>query len=162
MTISNNITRLLEKRKIPYTAHELPLLKLSAVEVAEFLKLPAAQVFKTIVLTRTTRGKPILAVIPGNREVDLKAVARFIGEKKVSLPTQAEAEKLTGLQAGGISPLALLQKGFQVLLDDTAPSWDTICISGGQRGLNLSLSPTNLLALTTARLAPISSEAIPE
>ncbi len=119
MTV-NNVTRLLEARKIQYTAHELPGEKLGALEAARLLKIPPDQVFKTIVLKRESRGKYILAVIPGDKEVDLKAVARFIGEKKVLVPTEREAEKITGLQAGGISPLALIHKGFQVLLDSSA------------------------------------------
>ena len=78
-----------------------------------------ALVYKTIVITRTS-GKPILAVIPGPNRVDLKLLAAALGEKKVTLPTEREAEALTGLQAGGISPLALVGKGFQVLIDSAA------------------------------------------
>lgn len=159
MTVKNNVTRLLDSRKIPYTLHELPPVKLGAQEVAEILELDPGRVFKTIVVTRPRSGKAILALVPGSREVDLKAVAQAVGEKKVNLPSQAEAEKLTGLQAGGISPLALLNKGFQVLVDASALDWETICISGGQRGLNLSLRPADLLSLTSARLAPISTSA---
>lgn len=159
MTVRNNVTRLLDSRKISYTPHELPPVKLSALEVAKILELDPNRVFKTIVVTRPHPGKAILALVPGSREVDLKAVAQALGEKKVRLPTQVEAEKLTGLQAGGISPLALLNKGFQVLVDASARDWETICISGGQRGLNLSLRPADLLELTSARLAPISTNA---
>ena len=153
----NNITRLLDQRKIEYTAHEFPPEKLSAEEVAGLLKVPPGRVFKTIVVTRVERGKPILAIVPGPREVDLKAVARTVGEKKVQLPTQREAERLTGLQAGGISPLALLNKGFQVLLDSSAREYETIYISGGQRGLNVQLPVEDLMRLTNAQLAPIST-----
>lgn len=162
MSLRNNVTRLLDSRKIPYTAHELPPVKLSALEVAEILHFDPSRVFKTIVVTRPRPGKAILALVPGSREVDLKAVAQALGEKKVSLPAQVEAEKLTGLLAGGISPLALLNKGFQVLVDSSALDWETICISGGQRGLNLSLRPADLIALTSARLAPISTTIQPE
>ena len=162
MTVKNNVTRLLDSRKIPYPPHELPPVKLSALQVAEILHIDPDRVFKTIVITRLRPGKAILALVPGSREVDLKAVAQAVGEKKVSLPTQVEAEKLTGLQAGGISPLSLLHKGFQVLLDSSALDWETICISGGQRGLNLSLRPADLLALTSARLAPVSTTQPPE
>ena len=79
-------------------------------------------------------------VIPGPNQVDLKAVATLLGEKKVYLPTEREAESLTGLQAGGISPLALLNKGFQVVLDASAREQAEIHVSGGQRGLNIRLS----------------------
>jgi len=115
----NNITRLLDSRKIPYQAFELPAEKLGARETAQLLRVDPALVYKTIVVTRTA-GKPILAVIPGPNRVDLKLLATALGEKKVTLPTEREAETLTGLQAGGISPLALIGKGFQVVIDTAA------------------------------------------
>lgn len=152
----NNITRLLDARKIPYTAFELPNEKIGALEAARHLGVSPALVYKTIVITREGKGKPILAVIPGPHEVDLKALAKAVGEKKVSLPTQREAERLTGLQAGGISPLALLQRGFQVILDESAQQQAEIYISGGQRGLNIRLPVVALISLTNAKLAAIS------
>jgi Cys-tRNA(Pro)/Cys-tRNA(Cys) deacylase len=74
----------------------------------------------------------------------------------VYLPTEREAEQLTGLQAGGISPLALINKGFQVMIDVSAQKFPAIHISGGQRGLNIRLSPGDLAHLTNARFAEIS------
>lgn len=155
--IQNNITRLLSSKKINFTAHELPAEKLGALESARLLGVPTGMVFKTIVLARVERGKPILAVIPGDREVDLKAVAAAVGEKKIRLTTQSEAEKLTGLLAGGISPLALINKGFQVLLDQHALQYEQIHISGGQRGLNIKLPVAELIKLVSARTAEIST-----
>jgi Cys-tRNA(Pro)/Cys-tRNA(Cys) deacylase len=157
MAVKNNVTRLLESRKINYTAHELPVEKLGAMEAAAYLNVSPTQVYKTIVVTRLGKGKPILALVPGPQEVDLKALAQVVGEKKVSLPTEKEAERMTGLQAGGISPLALLNKGFQVLVDASAQSQAEIYISGGQRGLNIRLAVADLLKLTNARLASITS-----
>ncbi|HWQ83495.1 MAG TPA: aminoacyl-tRNA deacylase [Anaerolineales bacterium] len=159
MPIRNNVTRLLESRKITFTACELPPEKLGAVEAAHILGVPPEQVYKTIVVKREGKGKPILAVIPGPDEVDLKAVAKILGEKKVLLPTEREAEQLTGLQAGGISPLALINKGFQVLVDESAQALGEIYISGGQRGLNIRLALGDLLRLTNARLAVITVQA---
>jgi Cys-tRNA(Pro)/Cys-tRNA(Cys) deacylase len=153
---TNNVTRLLDAHQIAYTAFELPAEKLGALETARLLGVPAEQVFKTIVVLREGKGKPLLAVAPGTLEVDLKLLAKAIGEKKVSLPTEREAEKLTGLQAGGISPLALLNKGFQVVLDETAILFDEIHISGGQRGLNIRLPVQALIDLSGATLAEIS------
>ncbi|NMC54197.1 MAG: Cys-tRNA(Pro) deacylase [Chloroflexi bacterium] len=152
----NNVTRLLDSRKIPYQAFELPAEKLGAIETARQLNVPPEQVFKTIVILRPKPAKPLLAMVPGGFEVDLKKVAAAVNEKKVSLPTQTEAEKLTGLQAGGISPLALLNKGFQVLLDSSASNFSEIHISGGQRGLNIRLPVAALVELTKARQADIS------
>jgi Cys-tRNA(Pro)/Cys-tRNA(Cys) deacylase len=154
---ANNVTRLLDARKIPYTVFELPAEKLGAIETAHRLGVPQEIVFKTIVVTREKPAKPLLVVIPGNHEVDLKALAAALGEKKVHLPTQRDAETLTGLQAGGISPLALINKGFQVILDQTASQHELIHISGGQRGLNIRLPVKALVDLTRARLAPVSS-----
>ena len=158
--IKNNVTRLLESRGIPYTAYELPAEKLGAEEAARILNLPPDQVFKTIVVVRSAesgKGKPILAVVPGPLEVDLKKLARAVGVKKLEIPTQLEAEALTGLLAGGISPLALLNRGFQILLDETAQLFDEIYISGGQRGLDIRLSVQALIELTSALVADISS-----
>ncbi len=154
----NNVTRMLEKRGIPYTAYELPREKLGALETARLLNVPPERVFKTIVVVRSGRGKPILAVVSGTQEVDVKAVAQVVGEKKVRVPPQKEAERLTGLQAGGISPLALLGRGFTVILDASATEADFLHISGGQRGLNLRLQVADFLKLTGARVAPIGRE----
>ena len=155
MSIVTNVTRLLDARKIPYTAYETPAEKLGALETARFLNVSPASVFKTIVITRERPRKPLLVVIPGPSEVDLKLLAASLGEKKVSLPSEREAETLTGLQAGGISPLALINKGFQVVIDSSAQALGEIHISGGQRGLNIKL-PVDLLAkLVDARFVPV-------
>jgi Cys-tRNA(Pro)/Cys-tRNA(Cys) deacylase len=153
---ANNVTRFLDAHQIEYTLFELSTEKHSAVETAHLLGVEAEQVFKTIAVTREGRGKTILAVVPGPVEVDLKALASTVGEKKLSLPTEREAEQITGLQAGGISPLALLNRGFQVVIDETAGLFDQIHVSAGERGLNLRLSPQDLIELTRASQADIS------
>lgn len=156
MSPVNNVTRFLDSQKVPYTTFETPAEKLGARETAEFLKVPPKVVFKTIVVTREKPKKPILAVIPGESVLDLKLLAASLGEKKVHLPTEREAEALTGLQAGGISPLALINKGFQVVLDSSAQNYSEVHISGGQRGLNIRLPVADLVRLTRARLAAVS------
>jgi Cys-tRNA(Pro)/Cys-tRNA(Cys) deacylase len=156
MSPKNNITRFLDSRKISYTALETPAEKLGALETAKFLNLPPEVVFKTIVVTRDKPKKPILAVLPGPNSVELKLLAAALGEKKVYLPTEREAEQLTGLQAGGISPLALINRGFQVVIDSTAQAYEQIHVSGGQRGLNIKLPVADLIKLTNARVAAIS------
>ena len=155
MSVTNNVTRFLDSRKVKYAAHELPTEKLGAVEAAQILNLPMEQVFKTIV-TKREKGKPVLAVIPGPHIVDLKLLASFLGEKKMHLPTEREAEQLTGLQAGGISPLALINKGFQVVIDSSAQAFDEIYISGGQRGLNIQLGVSDLAKLVNAKMGNVS------
>lgn len=164
MSIVNNVTRLLDARKIRYTAYEVPAEKLGALETARILNVEAASVFKTIVVTRekptsSPKGKkPLLVVVPGDSEVDLKKLAAALGEKKVFLPTEREAEALTGLQAGGISPLALINKGFQVMIDSSAQALGEINVSGGQRGLNIKLSVDALAKLVNARFAEVSEK----
>ena len=156
MAITNNVTRFLDARKVKYSARELPVEKLGALEAAQYMDVPPVQVFKTIVTTRE-KGKPVLAVIPGPHVVDLKLLATFLGEKKMRLPSEREAEQLTGLQAGGISPLALINKGFQVVIDFAAQSFEEVYISGGQRGLNIQIPLIDLVKLTNARLAAVST-----
>ena len=151
----NNITRLLESRKIPHKVFTLPAEKRGAIETAELLGVEAELVYKTIVVTRP-KGKPILAVIPGPNHVDLKLLAAALGEKKVNLPSEREAEALTGLQAGGISPLALVNKGFQVVIDSASRTRQEIHISGGQRGVNIRLPVEALARLTNAHFANVS------
>jgi Cys-tRNA(Pro)/Cys-tRNA(Cys) deacylase len=155
--ITNNVTRFLSSKKVVFEAFELPAEKLGAQETARILGIPVHQVYKTIVVEREKSGKPILAVIPGDHEVDLKVLAQAAGEKKVHLPTEREAERLTGLQAGGISPFALLNKGFQIWVDASIQSETHVHVSGGQRGLNIRLPSADLLRLTQARVAPIST-----
>jgi Cys-tRNA(Pro)/Cys-tRNA(Cys) deacylase len=153
---TNNVTRLLDARKIHYEAYELPAEKLGAQETAQILHVPLEQVFKTIVVRREGKGKPILVVVPGTTEVDLRILSRALNEKKLHLPSEREAEQITGLQAGGISPLALINRGFQVVLDSSAEKFQAIHISGGQRGLNILIPVDELINLTKARLAKIT------
>ncbi|MBN8580649.1 MAG: Cys-tRNA(Pro) deacylase [Anaerolineae bacterium] len=158
MSITNNVTRFLDARRVPYTAHELPAEKLGALNTAHLLNVPEEQVFKTIV-TKREKGKPVLVMIPGTRVVDLKLLASFLGEKKMHLPTEREAEQMTGLQAGGISPLALIQKGFQVVLDSSSNDFEEIHISGGQRGLSIQLRTADLITLVNAKVGNVSKAA---
>lgn len=156
MTIVNNVTRMLDAKKIRYEAHSLPEEKLGAVEAAAFLGVAPELVYKTIVAVRATPGKPLLGIVPGNQELDLKKLAQAAGEKKIRLASHQQAEVLTGLQTGGISPLALVNKGFQVFIDEKARSLAEVFISGGQRGLNLKLSPKDIAKLTKARFASLT------
>ncbi|RME84373.1 MAG: Cys-tRNA(Pro) deacylase [Caldilineae bacterium] len=147
--------RLLEGKKVRYEARTYdPDRYVSATEVAEAIGMPAQQVFKTLVV-QTDKGRPLLAVIPADRELDLKALAGAAGVKKVRMATQADAERWTGLQKGGISALALLNKGFRVFLDDSAEQFDIIAMSAGERGVQVLLAPDDFLRLTRARLAPL-------
>jgi len=154
---SNNVTRFLDAKKVAYEAFEIPEEKLSALEVADILKVPPETVYKTIVTKRDRPGKPILAIVPGPMEVDLKKLAAAVNEKKVFIMTMHEAEQMTGLQAGGISALALINKGFQVVIDTSAQLLEGIMVSAGQRGLQVRLAPSDLAKLVNGHFADIAS-----
>ncbi len=149
-----NAMRLLEKHGIPYTTFTFSPEIHSATGVAEATGIPPEAVYKTLVVTRP-QGKPLLAVIPGPETLDLKALARAVGEKKLAMASHAEAERLTGLQVGGISPLALTHKGWEVVLDAAAQEHQAILISAGQRGTNLRVPVADLVRLLGARVAPV-------
>lgn len=156
MSFRNNVTRLLESRKIQYEVFELPPEKHSAEETAELLGVPPEHVYKTLVVLREAKGKkPLLVMAPAGRELNLKTLAASLGEKKLKMATQREAEALTGLQVGGISALALLNKGFEICIERAALALPYIHISAGQRGANLRLNVSDLTTLTNARLVEI-------
>ncbi len=152
----NLVIRLLEGRKIAHQSFTYdPDIYVSAPEVAAGIGMPAQQVFKTLV-TLPDRGKPTLAVLPADAELDLKALARAVGAKKARMAPLAEAERMTGLQKGGISALALINKGFQVVLDESARDFENIAMSAGVRGMQVLLSPEDFIKLTNAKVAPIA------
>jgi Cys-tRNA(Pro)/Cys-tRNA(Cys) deacylase len=158
MMPANNVTPFLDNRNINYKTFELPRQKLGAEQTAKLLNAPLSIIFKSIVIERINPGKPILAVVPGDKEVNLKVLAKVVGEKKVSPATQKDAEKLTKLQAGGISPLALINRGFEIVIDDSVLNQETVHISGGELGVNIRLRSRDLVDLTRASLAKISRE----
>jgi Cys-tRNA(Pro)/Cys-tRNA(Cys) deacylase len=148
--------KLLEGKKVAYQTVIYPSSETDAVLVAEALGVPAGQVFKTLVVLRPP-GKAMLVMIPADRELDLKKLAKAVGEKKVKMATQREAEQLTGLRVGGISALALLNKGFAVFIDAAANSFDEIFVSAGQKGINLRLPVRDLVKLTNARSVDVTA-----
>jgi Cys-tRNA(Pro)/Cys-tRNA(Cys) deacylase len=153
MTFRNNVTRLLDARKITYAVFEFSPEKHSAEETAALLGVPNNNVYKTLVILRETKGKkPLLVMVPGGRELDLKVLAASLGEKKLKMASQHEAEAMTGLLTGGISALALLNKGFEICLERAALELPFVHVSAGQRGANIRLKPSDLLTLTNSTL----------
>jgi Cys-tRNA(Pro)/Cys-tRNA(Cys) deacylase len=148
--------RVLEGRKVDYKVHTYPEQERDAEKIAEWLEIPADRVFKTLVAVRE-QGKPILVMVPGSHQLDLKKLAKEVGEKKIKLASHLQAEALTGLQVGGISPLALMNKGFVLLLDRSAAACNTICISAGKKGLNVELNPAELVRITSAQYVDVIS-----
>jgi Cys-tRNA(Pro)/Cys-tRNA(Cys) deacylase len=147
----SNVMRLLEARHIPYQAYTYSAEIRSAEDVAQVLGVPAHQVLKTLVVL-PTRGKPLLVIIPGPCALDLKRLAHALGEKRLRMATQKEAEALTGLQVGGISALALLDRGFRIYVDRAAAGLAAVIVSAGQRGMNLRLRTADFVRVTQARL----------
>jgi len=153
---ANNVTRFLDNRKVPYSVFELPQEKLGGEETARLLNAPPEIIFKSIVILRKGSGKPILAVVPGNQEVNLKKLAKSVGEKKVTPSTQKEAENITKLQVGGISPLALINRGFEIVIHRSVQDFELVHVSGGELGVNIRLASSDLIDLTRAKVANIS------
>jgi Cys-tRNA(Pro)/Cys-tRNA(Cys) deacylase len=150
-----NSMRLLESRGIAYQVHEFSSEVHSAEGVAEILGIPASHVYKTLVVMRQG-GRPLLVMVPGDASLDLKRLARSAGEKKLRMATQKEAAELTGLQVGGISALALQHKRFDVYADEDILTLPRVYVSAGCRGIDLSLSPQELLQITGARCARLA------
>lgn len=153
MGFKNNVTRLLEARGVAYEVFEFPPEKHTAEATAALLGVPEDHVYKTLVVLREAKGKkPLLVMAPAGREANMKTLAASVGEKKLKMAAQREAEVLTGLQVGGISALTLINKGFEICLDRAALALPFVHISAGQRGANLRLAPSDLQTLTNARL----------
>ena len=150
-----NVARLLDKAKVAYTLvpYEVDENDLSATHVAEQLGEDIAQVFKTLVLHGDKSGY-FVCVIPGNEEVDLKKVAKVSGNKKCELIPMKELLPLTGYIRGGCSPIGM-KKHFPTYLHSTAPTFEHIYVSAGQRGLQVKLSPTDLIREAEAEVAEL-------
>ena len=151
-----NSMRLLEAKGLAYeTRHYDPQIR-DAREVAEAVGQPVAEVFKTLVVAAPARKKPVLVLLPADTMLNLKKLAAAMGEKKVALTGHAQAEKLTGLQVGGISPLALMQKRWAVYIDRRARAQKHLVISAGQRGVQLRLKTEDLIDLLRAKFVDIA------
>jgi Cys-tRNA(Pro)/Cys-tRNA(Cys) deacylase len=153
--------RLLEGKKVSYEAVSYDAGERDAEKIATQLGVPPEQVFKTLVVAAPQDGrspsKPLLVIIPANRQLDLKKLARLINVKKLKMASHQQAEEMTGLLVGGISPLALINKGFAIYLDELASEQAQIYVSAGERGTQIKLASTDLRKLTGARLADVSS-----
>lgn len=148
--------RLLEANSIRYEVHVYDKTIRDAQQVADAVGYSADEVFKTLVAEAPSARKPVLVMLPSNRQLNLKRLAKAIGDKKVALASHAEAEKLTGLQAGGISALALMHKRWDVYLDRRADALEHIVISAGQRGLQLRVETAALGELLGCALVDVA------
>ncbi len=151
--------RVLEARNIPFQPVTYRVFEhLSAAEVAAALGLDAGQTFKTLVaLSERPHAKPILALLPGDSTLDLRKLAAASGEKKVRMATHKEAEHLTGLEKGGISPLALMDRRWPVYVDETVILYEQIEISAGKVGVGVLVAVQPLLELLQATLGDLQA-----
>jgi Cys-tRNA(Pro)/Cys-tRNA(Cys) deacylase len=164
--LKTNAMRLLEANKIQYEAvvYDDTGEFHSADEAAALIGAPVNAVYKTLVVLNDDaakngpRKKPMLVMVASHREIDLRVLAKSIGEKKLRMATKKEAEQLTGAQIGGISALAQLNKGFEMLLDKPALELETIHVSGGVRGLDLKLRVKDLIRVVNAKIAQATAD----
>jgi Cys-tRNA(Pro)/Cys-tRNA(Cys) deacylase len=148
--------RLLDQLSISYELREYEVdpENLAAETVAAKIGLPPQQVFKTLV-ARGDRNGICMAVIPGNAELDLKALAAASGDRKIQLVPVKELQGLTGYIRGGVTALAA-KKDYPVYVDETIELFDTISISAGVRGLQILIAPDDYLRATKAKLAALA------
>ena len=156
MTTKTNAARLLDQMGIHYELREYKVDPddLAAETVAAKIGLPAEQVFKTLV-ARGDRNGICMAVIPGNAELDLRALAAASGDRKIQLSPVKELQALTGYIRGGVTALAG-KKDYPVYVEETIEPFDIISISAGMRGLQILLAPSDYLKATRARLTPLA------
>ena len=126
------------------------------LEAAHAIGVDPARVFKT--LLAVADGALVVGVVPVSGQLNLKALAHAVGAKKAVMAAPAAAERATGYVVGGISPLGQRQR-LRTVVDDSALEHETVLVSGGRRGLDLSLAPGDLVALTGAVVAPIGQGA---
>lgn len=156
-----NTMRILEQQNVVYEVLQYPDDIRDAEEVAEALGLPYFTVYKTLIVEAVDRPdlkKPYIALVASDDQLDLKKMASLVGVKKMRLASHKDAEAWTGLQVGGISPLGLLDKQWQVYLDQPATDNQHIVISAGQRGYQLRVPVIPLVSVIRARLADISAD----
>lgn len=156
--MKTNAARLLDSMKIEYElrSYEVDPEDLSAETVARKVGLPLEQVFKTLV-ARGDRQGVCFAVVPGNCQLDLKAIAKLTGDRKVEPVTLKEVQPLTGYIRGGVTVLGA-KKAYPVYIDETIELFDVVSISAGLRGLQIFIAPADYLRATNGTLADISAE----
>lgn len=154
--MKTNAGRLLDGLGISYELRQYSIDEedFSAIKVAGQIGLPAKQVFKTLVAKGDCSGI-VLAVVPGDRELDLRALARFSENRKMELVAVNQLRQLTGYIRGGVTALAC-KKPYPVYLDDSALTFPVISISAGIRGLQLLVKPADYVRATSARVGQLT------
>ena len=146
-----------KKAGISFDIHEYqhdPAASSYGEEAAEVLQADADQVFKTLLVACTTSNQLAVAIIPVSHQLNLKSVAKVFSFKKVAMADPAKAEASTGYVLGGISPLGQ-KKQLPCVIDASATNFKTVFVSAGRRGLEIELSPQDLINMTQAKIAKI-------
>ena len=154
--MKTNAVRMLEELKVPHELREYEVdpNDLSAETVARKIGLPAEQVFKTLVVKGDINGV-CLAVVPGDAELDLKALAALSGNRKMEMAPLKDVQPLTGYIRGGVTALAC-KKDYPVYIDETAILFDVISVSAGVRGTQILLSPEDYIRTVQATTGEIA------
>lgn len=157
-TEKTNAARLLDKAGLPYNLipYEFDENDLAAQHVADSLGQDIARVFKTLVLHGDRTGY-LVCVVPGNCEVDLKALAKVSGNKKVEMIAMKDLLSVTGYIRGGCSPIGMRKK-FPTYFHETINDFETVFVSAGVRGLQFEMSPEDLVVYTQGTVAAVASE----
>lgn len=156
--MKTNAARLLDSLGIAYEVREYEVDPddLAAESVARKVGLPPEQVFKTLVARGDKHGV-CFAVVPGDQQLDLKALAQLTGDKKIDTVPLKEVQPLTGYIRGGVTALAA-KKPYAVFADETLELFDVISVSAGVRGAQLLLTPADYMRATNAKLGAIAKE----
>ena len=156
-TDKTNAARLLDKAGLKYNLipYEYDENDLAAQHVADSLGQDIARVFKTLVLHGDRTGY-IVCVVPGDMEVELKALAKVSGNKKVEMIPMKDLLNVTGYIRGGCSPIGM-KKRFPTYFHVTANNYETIYVSAGVRGLQIEISPSDLIGFVQATVADVAS-----
>lgn len=153
-----NAARLLDKAGVSYKLipYEFDENDLAAQHVADSLGQDIARVFKTLVLHGDRTGH-VVCVVPGNAEVDLKALAKASGNKKVEMIPMKDLLSVTGYIRGGCSPVGM-KKSFPTYFHTTALDFETIYVSAGVRGLQIEIAPADLIGFVGATVASVATD----
>lgn len=157
MSKKTNAARYLDTLKIKYelVSYEVDEDDLSAVHVADMIGADSAEIFKTLVVT-DERGVPIVACIPADAELDLKALAVAAGRKRCDMLPVKELLATTGYIRGGCSPFGM-KKRFATFIDESVENIQKVYVSAGQRGLQLLLTPQELIKAADAKIANLTA-----
>ena len=151
--------KLAKRRNVVHTLHSYAHDATAAsygLEAADKLGLPPAQVFKTLVAD-LDNGELVVAVLPVSSTLSMKRLARTLGGKKAAMADREAAQRATGYVLGGVSPLGQKRR-LRTVIDNSAMAYPTLFVSAGRRGLEIELSPKDLMQLTDAQIAGLCAD----